>query len=73
MEYFKIITRLKDKKGEEWIILLTEVVPLIFFPEYLLEKIKKSYYKEKGKTLSYEIVNKALELLEVAYPEKIEF
>jgi hypothetical protein len=73
LEYLNIITKLKDKEGEEWVILLTEIVPLIFFPEYLLEKVKESYKKEKGGKLSFEIVEKAFELLEVAYPEKVEF
>lgn len=69
-----VITEIKDKEDRSWIFLLTDIKPLIFFPEYLLSKIREAYKtKNKDKSISYEIAKKALDLLEVAYPEKVEF
>ncbi len=69
-----IITEIKDQKDRPWLLLLTDIQPLIFFPEYLLERIKDAYHSEdEKKKISYEVAKKALNLLEVAYPEQIEF
>jgi hypothetical protein len=69
-----IITEIKDQKDRPWLLLLTDIQPLIFFPEYLLERIKNAYHSEdEKKKIPYEVAKKALDLLEVAYPEQIEF
>jgi hypothetical protein len=69
-----IITTLKDKKGKSWVALLTEIKPLISFPEYLLVKVRDLYRTEKkDEKITYEIAKKALDLLEVTYPEKVKF
>jgi len=67
-----VLTEIKDKDERSWIFLLTDVKPLIFFPEYLLPKIREAF-KNKDERITHEIAKKALELLEVAYPEKVEF
>ena len=69
-----IITEIKDQKDRPWLLLLTDIQPLIFFPEYLLKKIKDAYHSEDTKKkIPLEVAKKALDLLEVAYPEQIEF
>jgi hypothetical protein len=75
-----IITEIVDDSDRKWICLLTEIKPLIIFPEYLLPKIRAAY-KNKGEgeisygegEITYEIAKKALSLLEITYPEKVEF
>ncbi len=67
-----VIIEIKDKDERNWIFLLTDIKPLIFFPEYLLPKIREAF-KNKDERITHEIAKKALELLEVAYPEKVEF
>ena len=70
----KIITEIKDKQGRLWLLLLTDVAPVIFFPEYLLTNIKDAYHSQDGKkNIPFEVAKMALGLLEVAYPEKVEF
>ena len=67
-----IITEIKDLKGKEWLLLLTDIEPIIFFPEYLLDNIKNAYHSEDNtKKIPFEVAKLALELLEIAYPEKI--
>ncbi|TFF99043.1 MAG: hypothetical protein EU542_09395 [Promethearchaeota archaeon] len=74
LKKMNIITEIKDKKGREWILLLTDIKPIIFFPEYLLQNIRNAYHsEEKEKKIPYEVAKKALDLLEVAYPETVEF
>ena len=69
-----IITDIKDQKERPWLLLLTDIQPIIFFPEYLLERIKDAYHSQNSeKKIPYEVAKKALDLLEVAYPEQIEF
>jgi len=70
----KVITEIRDQKDRPWLLLLTDIQPLIFFPEYLLLKIKEAYHSEDPqKKIPYEVAKKAYDLLEVAYPEQIEF
>jgi len=74
LKKLNMITEIKDKDNRSWIFPLTDIKPLIFFPEYLLTKIRDAYKtKNKDECITYEIAKKALELLEVAYLEKIEF
>ncbi|MBY9019172.1 MAG: hypothetical protein KGD66_10115, partial [Candidatus Lokiarchaeota archaeon] len=63
-----------DQKERPWLLLLSDIQPIIFFPEYLLNNIKDAYQSEDvKKKIPFEVAKKALDLLEVAYPEKIEF
>jgi len=64
-----ILTQIEDKEGEEWILLLTDLKPITIFPEYLLPKIREAYKF----TINYQVAKKAYDLLEVTYPEKVEF
>ncbi len=64
-----ILTQIEDDEGEEWILLLTDVKPITIFPEYLLPKIREAYKF----TINYQVAKKAYDLLEVTYPEKVEF
>lgn len=74
LEDLKIVTTLKDKEKQSWVILLTDIKPLIIFPEFLLPKIRESFKSEdKDQKISIEIARKALELLEVTYPEKVDW
>jgi hypothetical protein len=69
-----IITELTDDNERNWICLLTEIKPLIIFPEYLLPKIREAYKNEDDDgRITYEIAKKALSLLEITYPEKVKF
>ena len=64
MENDQIIKFIKDNKNAEWIFLLTDVVAHTFYPEYLIEEIRK--YRMEGK-LKKQVAIKHLELLEEAY------
>lgn len=69
-----IITEVKDEKKRKWMFLMSDIKPLIFFPEYLLPKIWEAYHtKDQNKKITYEIAKKANDLLELSYDEKIEF
>jgi len=69
-----IITEIKDDKKRSWILLLTDIKPLIIFPEYLLPKIRESFKnQDTDGAITYEIAKKALTLLEITYPEKVTF
>ena len=69
-----IITEIKDDKKRSWILLLTDIKPLIIFPEYLLPKIREAFKnQETDGAITYEIAKKALTLLEITYPEKVTF
>ena len=72
LKKLNIITELKDENKRSWICLLTDLKPITIFPEYLLPKIRAAYRNEEG-TISFEVARKALNLLEVSYPEKIIF
>ncbi len=74
LKNLNIITEIIDDNDRKWICLLTEIKPLIIFPEYLLPKIRAAYKGENGDSeITYEIAKKALSLLEITYPEKVEF
>ncbi len=69
-----IITEIKDDKKRSWILLLTDIKPLIIFPEYLLPKIREAFKnQDTDGAITYEIAKKALTLLEITYPEKVSF
>ena len=74
LKNLNIITEITDENDRNWICLLTEIKPLIIFPEYLLPKIRAAYKSEEGDGyISFEIAKKALSLMEITYPEKVEF
>jgi len=74
LKKLNIITEIKDENKRSWILLLTNIQPITIFPEFLLPKIREAYRQEEedGK-ITIEIAKKALNLLEVSYPEKITF
>ncbi len=74
LKKLNVITEIKDQNKRSWICLLTDIKPLTIFPEFLLPKIREAFKKEEeeGK-LTYEIAKKALNLLEVSFPEKVTF
>ena len=69
LEELDIITILHGKKKKEWVVLFNDIQPLIFWPEYLLPRIRRKY---KLKEITYEVAKKAFDLLEVTFVEKIE-
>ncbi|MHA2037734.1 MAG: hypothetical protein ACW98X_14950 [Promethearchaeota archaeon] len=74
LKELNIITEIIDESDRKWICLLTEIRPLIIFPEYILPKIRAAYRNEDGDgEITFEIAKKALTLLEITYPEKVEF
>jgi hypothetical protein len=74
LKNLNIISEITDENDRNWICLLTEIKPLIIFPEYLLPKIRAAYKGENGDgEITYEIAKKALKLLEITYPEKVKF
>ncbi|MFW9988939.1 MAG: hypothetical protein ACFFC3_09810 [Candidatus Odinarchaeota archaeon] len=74
LKKLNIISEIIDKNERKWICLLTDIKPLIIFPEYLLPKIRAAYKsQETNGGITYEIAKKALSLLEITYPEKVEF
>ena len=59
-----IITAIKDKKGRIWILLLSDIKFPQFFPEYLVDVIRKRW---KEATIQKEIALKHLQLLRAEY------
>ncbi|MFW9999087.1 MAG: hypothetical protein ACFE9Q_06950 [Candidatus Hodarchaeota archaeon] len=74
LKKLNIITEVTDETDRKWICLLTDIKPLIIFPEYLLPKIRAAYKdQDTDGAITYEIARKALSLLEITYPEKVIF
>jgi hypothetical protein len=74
LKKLNIITEVTDNNDRKWICLLTDIKPLIIFPEYLLPKIRAAYTnQDTDGAITYEIARKALSLLEITYPEKVVF
>ncbi len=70
----KIITEIEDESNKKWILLLTDIKPLVIFPEFLLSNIRNALkVKSKSMMINTQIAQKALDLLEVSYSEKSEF
>jgi len=59
-----IIIVLKDEKNLDWVLLFTDVVAHTFYPEYLIEKIRKDSVEGK---LKKNIAIKHLDFLEETY------
>lgn len=64
MEEDQILKVIKDSKDIHWVFLLTDIVVQTFYPEYLIEKIRKD--RMEGK-LKKNVAIKHLEFLEAAY------
>ena len=74
LKNLNIITEIVDDNDRSWICLLTDIKPLIVFPEFILPKIRAVYKnQDTDGAITYEIAKKALNLLEITFPEKIEF
>ncbi|MFW9818653.1 MAG: hypothetical protein ACFFE5_03505 [Candidatus Thorarchaeota archaeon] len=74
LKKLNIITEVTDDNKRKWICLLTDIKPLIVFPEYLLPKIREAYKNQDiDGAITYEIAKKALRLLEITYPERVTF
>ena len=59
-----ILTVITDSRNVDWVFLLTDITSQTFYPEYLLEIIRKNYM---NKIFRNEVVVKHLELLEKSY------
>ena len=64
MEEDQILKVIKDSKDSLWVFLLTDIVVNTFYPDYLIETIRKD--RMEGK-LSKNVAIKHLEFLEAAY------
>ncbi|MFX1419388.1 MAG: hypothetical protein ACFE9N_10750 [Promethearchaeota archaeon] len=64
MEDDQILIVIKDSKDTLWVFLLTDIIVHTFYPEYLIEKIRKD--RMEGK-LDKNVAIKHLEFLEAAY------
>ncbi|MBN1216577.1 MAG: hypothetical protein JXA99_14205 [Candidatus Lokiarchaeota archaeon] len=74
LKEIEVLTEISDNDDRKWLLLLTDIKPMVIFPEFMLPKIR-AFYKQnsnKGK-LQYQIAKKAYDLLELTYPEKMEF
>ncbi len=68
LEEKEIIMRIKDDQDREWFFLLTDIQAMAFFPEYMIDVIKKRW---KEGTIEKEIALKHLELLSGEFSTKI--
>ncbi|MBY9006794.1 MAG: hypothetical protein KGD63_08555 [Candidatus Lokiarchaeota archaeon] len=74
LKEIEILTEINDHEDRKWLLLLTDIRPLVIFPEYILPKIRSFYKKNPThEKLHYQIAKKAYDLLELTYPEKMEF
>jgi hypothetical protein len=64
MEENQILKVIKDSKDTLWVFLLTDIVVQTFYPEYLIEKIRKE--RMEGK-ITKNVAIKHLEFLEASY------
>jgi len=73
LKAIEILTEIEDIENRKWILLLTDIKPLVIFPEFMLPKIRALYKEEHDQEkLYYQIAKKAYDLLELTFPEKIE-
>jgi len=64
MEENQILKVISDSKGTLWVFLLTDIIVQTFYPEYLIEKIRKD--RMEGK-IPKNVAIKHLEFLEASY------
>ncbi len=67
MEDDRVIAIIKDKKGTEWVFLLSDLWTDTFYPEYMVEQIRKD---RMSGLLKKEVAVKHLQLLEKEYPKE---
>ncbi|MFX1344842.1 MAG: hypothetical protein ACFFAI_07020 [Promethearchaeota archaeon] len=67
MEDNGILKVIKDEKDTAWVFLLTDVIAHTFYPEYIIENIRKD--RMEGK-LNKDVAIKHLEFLEQVYKKK---
>ncbi len=70
LQDLSILTVIDDNKKKKWLVLLTDITPLIVFPEYLLPNIRMAFIEN---TITREVAVKAFTLLEATFPDNIEF
>ncbi len=76
-----VVATVTGTDNQEWACLLGEITPVVVFPEYLVAKIEErvafssaKFKQESPETpLTPEVAQRALDLLETTYNEKIEF
>ena len=74
LKEIEILTEVVDNEDRKWLLLLTDIKPLVIFPEFMLPKIRKLYKEDHNmEKVYYQIAKKAYDLLELTYPEKMEF
>ena len=77
LKEMNIIAIVEDDDKEEkqkWVVLLTEIQPIITFPEYLLPEILMTHAtSDKNKKVSYDVAKRAYELLESTYYDNLDF
>ena len=64
LETDHIVKVIKDQNDTEWVYLLTDITAYKFYPEYIIENIRKAVSE---KDLNKEAAVKHLELLEGSY------
>ena len=77
LKEMNIIAVIGDDNKEEkqkWVMLMTEIQPIITFPEYLLPEILMTHAtNDRNKKVSYDIAKRAYELLESTYYDNLDF
>ncbi|MFX1239167.1 MAG: hypothetical protein ACFFAS_05810 [Promethearchaeota archaeon] len=66
MQDDNVITILKDKKGTEWVFLMSDMMTDTFYPEYLIDQIRND--RRQG-LIKKEVAIMHLKLLEKEYPK----
>ncbi|MHA1276528.1 MAG: hypothetical protein ACTSQ8_05015 [Candidatus Helarchaeota archaeon] len=64
LKRYNVIDEIKDKKGNSWIFLKTDIVFPTFFPEYLVDSIRRRWME---KDITQNLALKHLELLKSVY------
>jgi hypothetical protein len=64
LKKYNIIDEIKDKKGNSWIFLRTDIVFPTFFPEYLVDSIRRRWME---KDITQNLAVRHLELLKSVY------
>ncbi|MHA1776383.1 MAG: hypothetical protein ACTSWC_06385 [Promethearchaeota archaeon] len=78
---FNILRLIPDDNGQQWVCMVSDITPLVVFPEYLVNNIadrtaiKLESIDEKSLVapITKEIGALSLKLLELTYEEKVEF
>ncbi|MBD3185558.1 hypothetical protein GF325_01920 [Candidatus Bathyarchaeota archaeon] len=68
-----IVTLIEDKKGEPWVVLLSDPHAFMLFPEYLLENIRQRLDPNAVDPILQQVALQHLNYLESTYYEKKEF